>query len=76
FTFGQVELVSKLGAGKFPDFQRVIPTAHTNTCEIGREELQRSLPRAAILTSDNCKGVRCIIAPGQLKIMSPNADQE
>ncbi|AOK57677.1 DNA polymerase III subunit beta [Burkholderia ubonensis] len=76
FTFGQVELVSKLVEGKFPDFQRVIPKAHKNTFEIGREELQRSLQRAAILTSDKFKGVRCIIAPGQLKIMSTNADQE
>ncbi|KAF1054468.1 MAG: Beta sliding clamp [Burkholderia gladioli] len=76
FTFGQVELVTKLVEGKFPDFQRVIPKAHKNTFTIGREELQRSLQRAAILTSDKFKGVRCIIAPGQLKIMSTNADQE
>jgi DNA polymerase III subunit beta len=72
FTFGQVELVSKLVEGKFPDFQRVIPKSHKNQFLIGREELQRS----AILTSDKFKGVRCIIEPGQLKIMSTNADQE
>jgi DNA polymerase-3 subunit beta len=76
FTFGQVELVSKLVEGKFPDFQRVIPKAHKNTFVIGRDELQRSLQRAAILTSDKFKGVRCVIEPGQLKIMSTNADQE
>jgi DNA polymerase-3 subunit beta len=76
FSFGQVELVSKLVEGKFPDFQRVIPKSHKNTFEIGREELQRSLQRAAILTSDKFKGVRCLVEPGQLKIMSTNADQE
>ncbi|CAH2798349.1 MAG: DNA polymerase III beta subunit (EC [uncultured Caballeronia sp.] len=76
FTFGQVELVSKLVEGKFPDFQRVIPKSHKNTFLIGREELQRSLQRVAILTSDKFKGVRCLIKPGQLKIMSTNADQE
>ncbi|CBW73529.1 DNA polymerase III, beta chain (EC 2.7.7.7) [Mycetohabitans rhizoxinica HKI 454] len=76
FTFGQVELVSKLVEGKFPDFQRVIPKGHKNTFMIGRDELQHSLQRAAILTSDKFKGVRCIVAPGQLKIMSTNADQE
>ncbi len=59
-----------------PDFQRVIPKSHKNSFVIGREELQRSLQRAAILTSDKFKGVRCIIEPGQLKIMSTNADQE
>src|ERR1700722_16819706 len=76
FTFGQVELVSKLVEGKFPDFQRVIPKGYKNHFMIGREELQRSLQRAAILTSDKFKGVRCIIEPGQLKIMSTNAGQE
>lgn len=76
FTFGQVELVSKLVEGKFPDFQRVIPKGHKNTFAIGRDELQRSLQRAAILTSDKFKGVRFVMDPGQLKIMSTNADQE
>jgi len=76
FTFGQVELVSKLVEGKFPDFQRVIPKSHKNSFLIGREELQRSLQRAAILTFDKFKGVRCLVEPGQLKIMSTNADQE
>ena len=76
FTFGQVELVSKLVEGKFPDFQRVIPKGYKNHFMIGREELQRSLQRAAILTSDKFKGVRCLIEPGQLKILSTNADQE
>lgn len=76
FTFGQVELVSKLVEGKFPDFQRVIPKSYKNIFLISREELQHSLQRAAILTSDKFKGVRCIVQPGQLKIISTNADQE
>ncbi len=76
FTFGHVELVSKLVEGKFPDFQRVIPKGYKNSFTIGRDELQRSLQRAAILTSDKFKGVRCLISPGQMKILSTNADQE
>jgi DNA polymerase-3 subunit beta len=76
FTFGQVELVSKLVEGKFPDFQRVIPKGYKNAFTIGRDELQRSLQRAAILTSDKFKGVRCLISPGQMKILSTTADQE
>ncbi|WP_225721374.1 DNA polymerase III subunit beta [Candidatus Vallotiella sp. (ex Adelges kitamiensis)] len=76
FIFGQVELVSKLIEGKFPEFQRVIPRGYKNTFVIDRDELQHSLQRAAILMSEKFKGVRCIVAPGQLKIMSTNADQE
>ncbi|UDG82682.1 DNA polymerase III subunit beta [Candidatus Vallotia lariciata] len=76
FIFGQVELVSKLIEGRFPEFQRVIPRNYTNIFVIDRNELQHSLQRAAILMSEKFKGVRCIIAPGQLKIMSTNADHE
>lgn len=76
FTFNQIELISKLVEGKFPDFQRVIPKGYTHNFMIGREEFQQALMRAAILTSDKFKGVRCLIAPGQLKITSNNAEQE
>jgi len=34
------------------------------------------LQRVAIMTSDKFKGVRCVIQPGLMQIMSTNADQE
>ncbi len=76
FHFSDIELISKLVEGKFPDYTRVIPKAYKNNFSIGREQLLRSLQRAAIMTSDKFKGVRCVIAPGSLKISSTNADQE
>ena len=76
FSFSDIELISKLVEGKFPDYTRVIPKAYKNNFSIGREALLRSLQRAAIMTSDKFKGVRCVIAPGSLKISSTNADQE
>mgnify|MGYP003352375304 CR=1 FL=1 len=74
--FADIELMSKLVEGKFPDYTRVIPKAYKNNFTIGRELLLRSLQRAAIMTSDKFKGVRCVIAPGSLKISSTNSDQE
>jgi len=76
FTFGNIELISKLVEGKFPDYVRVIPKGYHNNFTISRELLQRSLQRAAIMTSDKFKGVRCILAPGSLKVSSTNAEQE
>ncbi|WEF32290.1 DNA polymerase III subunit beta [Pseudoduganella chitinolytica] len=74
--FTDIELISKLVEGKFPDYTRVIPKGYKNDFTISRDELLRSLQRAAIMTSDKFKGVRCIISPGSLKISSTNADQE
>ncbi len=76
FRFGDVELVSKLVEGKFPDFTRVIPSNYTRHFSISREVLQGSLQRAAILTTDKLKGVRLQLSNNQLKISSTNAEQE
>ena len=74
--FADLELISKLVEGKFPDFNRVIPKGYKNHFQIGREEFLRSLQRVAIMTNDKFKGVRCIMSHGSLKIISSNADQE
>ncbi|WP_233235882.1 DNA polymerase III subunit beta [Bordetella sp. LUAb4] len=76
FRFGDVELVSKLVEGKFPDFTRVIPTSYTRHFLVNREALQGSLQRAAILTTDKFKGVRLQLAQNLMKISSTNAEQE
>lgn len=76
FTFNQIELLSKLIEGKFPDYQRVIPTSHTKIFQVEREALLGALQRAAILTTDKFKGVRLTLSTGCLKISSTNAEQE
>ncbi len=76
FRFGDIELVSKLIDGKFPDYERVIPQNHNKVITISRTTLLQSLHRAAILTNEKFRGVRVVLAPGSLKIISSNADQE
>jgi DNA polymerase-3 subunit beta len=74
--FADIELVSKLVEGKFPDYTRVVPKNYKNDFTIDRDRLLRALQRTAIMTSDKFKGVRCVISPGSMKISSTNADQE
>jgi DNA polymerase-3 subunit beta len=76
FSFGDIELVSKLIDGKFPDYTRVIPTGHKNRLQIEREPLRQALLRAAILSNEKFRGVRWVLADGSLKIISSNAEQE
>lgn len=76
FSFDTIELVSKLVEGKFPDYQRVIPSGYTKSFSIGRDDWLRSLQRVAILTSDKFKGVRFVLSEDAVKISSTNADQE
>ena len=76
FSFGSIQLVSKLIDGKFPDYTRVIPTQHKNTLTAEREPLRQALQRAAILSNEKFRGVRWVLTDGSLKIVSSNADQE
>ncbi|HEX7270942.1 MAG TPA: DNA polymerase III subunit beta [Casimicrobiaceae bacterium] len=74
--FSNIELVSKVVDGKFPDYNRVIPTAHSKRLELSRSELLQALQRAAILSNEKFRGVRLVLASGQLKIICTNSEQE
>ena len=76
FQFGQINLVSKLIDGKFPDYERVIPATLKNVVALNRVALLQSMVRAAILTNDKFRGVRLVLTAGSLKIMAANAEQE
>ncbi len=76
FSFADMEFVTKLVEGKFPDYNRVIPKNHKNIITVGRAALLATLQRTAILTSDKFKGVRLNIDPGTLRVAANNAEQE
>ena len=76
FEFNNIELLSKLVEGKFPDYQRVIPKGHKNSLVVPREIFQSALQRAAILTTDKFKGIRCSLKQNLLLVQSTNAEQE
>jgi DNA polymerase-3 subunit beta len=76
FRFANIELVSKVVDGKFPDYNRVIPTGHAKRIELDRPELLAALQRAAILSNEKFRGVRLVLGAGQLKIICTNSEQE
>lgn len=76
FVFGDVELITKLVEGKFPDFQRVIPKNHEHLLQVDKDTLQRALQRASILTSDKFRGIRWVLTANLLTIVATNSDQE
>ena len=76
FAFSEMEFVTKLVEGKFPDYNRVVPKNHKNSVTLGRLPLLSSLQRAAIMTSEKFKAVRVNLEPGALRISASNAEQE
>jgi DNA polymerase-3 subunit beta len=76
FSFGAIEIVSKIVEGKFPDYQKVIPTTHKNRVDLERTTLVQSLNRAAILSNEKIRGVRLVFTKGALSIICTNNEQE
>src|SRR5215470_10662306 len=76
FTFANIELVSKVVDGKFPDYNRVVPTGHAKRVLLSRGDLLASLQRAAILSNEKFRGVRLVLKSDQLRIICTNSEQE
>ena len=73
---GDYIFTSKLVDGKFPDYQRVIPTNGNKELIGDRRELRQVFSRIAILSNEKYRGVRLSIASGSLQVMANNPDQE
>ena len=76
FSFGNIKLISKVIDGKFPDYNRVIPTGHQNTFSIERLNVLLAMQRASILSNEKYRGIRMVLSQNNLKLISTNSDQE
>jgi DNA polymerase-3 subunit beta len=76
FSFSNIVLISKLVDGKYPDYLRVMQVKQDKKVALNRLELMHTLQRAAILTNEKFRGVRCVLSSGSLKIICTNAEQE
>ena len=76
FSFGVIELITKVVDGKFPDYQKVIPTGYRKHFTLDRLGLQQALQRAAILSNEKFRGVRWVLTENALRIASSNTEQE
>jgi DNA polymerase-3 subunit beta len=76
FSFSNIRLISKVIDGKFPDYNRVIPTGHQNTFSTERLGVLLAMQRASILSNEKYRGIRMVLSNNNLKLISTNSDQE
>jgi DNA polymerase-3 subunit beta len=58
FTFGGVELTSKLIDGSFPDYQRVIPTANDKVLTLDAKDFSQAVDRVSTISADKTRAVK------------------
>lgn len=74
--FDGLRLTSKLIDGRFPDYNRVIPTDGHNVISAERDQLRQALIRASILSNEKYRGIRLILEKNLIKLQAQNPDQE
>ena len=76
FSFGNINLVSKVIEGKFPDYNKVVPANYQNHVQLDRLTLLRAMQRAAILSNEKFRGVRLVLTQNSLRVICNNTEQE
>jgi DNA polymerase III subunit beta len=67
---------SKLIDGKFPDYNRVLPKGGDKTVIGDRVLLKQAFNRASILSNEKYRGVKMLLAPGEMRVLANNPEQE
>ncbi len=68
FRHGGTEVYSRLFEGTYPNYEQVIPKDNDRVALAGREELERTVKRMAVMTSSATNKVKLSFAPERLHL--------
>jgi DNA polymerase-3 subunit beta len=74
FHLEGVDIVSRLIDGQFPNYQQVLPAAHTTRAEIDREELLRAVRPAALIASSSANIVKLAVSSDAGVVVTATAE--
>lgn len=76
FYLNDLVLTSKVIDGRFPDYERVIPSDSTKHVTVDRFKLKHALQRASILSNEKYRGIRFSFDTNLLQLQAHNPEQE
>ena len=71
-----LDFSTKLIDGKFPDYEKVLPSGDPSSLEVPKENLQSALSRASVLSNEKYRGVRFELDKNTLKLTANNPEKE
>tara|TARA_B100001059_G_C17824753_1_gene580665 strand:- start:1901 stop:2998 length:1098 start_codon:yes stop_codon:yes gene_type:complete len=71
-----IRFTSKLIDGKFPEYERVIPSESSNKLVASKKEFKDALQRTAILSNEKYRGIRLTIKDSGVSLQAHNTEQE
>ncbi len=74
FTFGTIELTSRLIDGKYPNYEAVIPVENPNVLTVDRMSFLNSIKRVSIFSNKTTHQVKLKVAGSELSISAEDLD--
>lgn len=74
FSFKNIVLFTKLKAGKFPNYEAVIPKENPNKLQISREDFLKSIKRAGIYSNQSTFQVKISLSDEKIHINAEDMD--
>lgn len=80
FHLKNVDIVSSLIEGAFPDYHAIIPKAHLTTTQVYTDELLRACKRSAVFGRDSAMAARLVVDPsdagmGRVSVISKSQER-
>ncbi len=73
---GETSFTSKLIDGRYPDYNRVLPSGDTQEMYANRDELTQMLTRTAILSNEKYRGITFMARKNMLQLKAHNPEQD
>lgn len=74
FSFGSVDVTTKLIDGTFPDYQRVIPTENSHIMQVSVASFKESVDRVSTISAEKSRSVKMRLDAGQLTLFASSPD--
>ncbi len=74
FAFDDVELISKLIDGTFPDYERVIPTGNDKSLEVDCSDFAAAVDRVATISTEKSRAVKLHVENGVVTLTASSPE--
>lgn len=75
FRVGRRQLVSRLLAGQFPNYEMVLPRDNPRLVQLDGEAMAVALRRVSLISDERSRAVRLSMSSGQVQLTSERADE-
>jgi len=75
FMVGEIQIVSQLLAGNFPDYGKILPKEFTTEITVNKDELLQAIKATHIFARDNSNMVRWQVEEGKLILLSSSPER-